>query len=107
MAPARSHAYVRFKQSATKPKTTIASRMSGYDDAWLEKTKEDMLDPDLAICDPHHHLWDFPTYPYLLKEILADTNSGHKIESTVFLECTASFRADGPEEMRCSARRSS
>jgi L-fuconolactonase len=86
--------------STTKPHTTVASRMSGYDDVWLEKTKEDVLEPDLAICDPHHHLWDFPQYPYLLKEILADTNSGHKIESTVFLECTASFRAGGPEEMK-------
>jgi hypothetical protein len=19
-----------------------------------------ILDPDLAICDPHHHLWDLP-----------------------------------------------
>ena len=83
-----------------KPHTTVASRMTGYDDAWLAKTNEEVLEPDLAICDPHHHLWDFPTYPYLLKELLADTNSGHKIESTVFLECTASYRADGPEEMK-------
>ena len=86
--------------NAAKPHTTVASRMTGYDDAWLEKTKEDVLEPGLAIVDPHHHLWDFPQYPYLLEQILADTNDGHKIESTVFLECTASFRADGPEEMR-------
>src|SRR5262249_4584227 len=26
--------------------------------------------------------------------------SGHNIESTVFVECTAFYRADGPEEMR-------
>jgi L-fuconolactonase len=84
-----------------KPHTTVASRMTGYDDAWLEKTKEDVLEPDLPIVDPHHHLWDFPKHRYLLPELLLDTNSGHKIESTVFLECTASYRADGPEEMRC------
>jgi L-fuconolactonase len=86
--------------TSAKPHTTVASRMGGYDDAWLAKTREDVIEPDLAIVDPHHHLWDFPQYPYLLKEILADTNSGHRIESTVFLECTASFRADGPEEMK-------
>jgi hypothetical protein len=22
-----------------------------------------ILDPDLAICDPHHHLWDLPETP--------------------------------------------
>jgi L-fuconolactonase len=28
--------------------------------------KEEILDPDLPICDPHHHLWDFPGSRYLL-----------------------------------------
>jgi L-fuconolactonase len=72
-----------------KPHTTVASRMTGYDDAWLERAKEDVLEPDLVIVDPHHHF---------LPEFLTDTASGHKIESTVFLECTASYRAGGPEE---------
>jgi predicted TIM-barrel fold metal-dependent hydrolase len=25
----------------------------------LSKLKEEALEPDLPICDPHHHLWDF------------------------------------------------
>ena len=25
---------------------------------WLSKVQEDVLEPDLPICDPHHHLWD-------------------------------------------------
>ena len=62
--------------------------------------KEDILEPDLPICDPHHHLWDFPAGRYLLGELLADLQSGHNIESTVFVECTAFYRADGPEELR-------
>jgi predicted TIM-barrel fold metal-dependent hydrolase len=61
---------------------------------------EDILEPDLPICDPHHHLWDFPASVYLLPELLADLTSGHKVESTVFVECGAFYRAAGPEPMR-------
>jgi predicted TIM-barrel fold metal-dependent hydrolase len=74
--------------------------MAGLSEAWLAKTQEPVLEPDLEIIDPHHHLWDFPEHRYMLHELLADTNSGHKIISTVFLECTACFRGDGPEAMR-------
>ena len=28
-------------------------------DAWLALTPEEALEPDLPICDPHHHLWIF------------------------------------------------
>jgi L-fuconolactonase len=61
---------------------------------------EAILEPDLAICDPHHHLWDFPNSRYLLPELLADLESGHKIESTVFVECGSFYRASGPEPMQ-------
>ena len=82
---------------------------------------EPILEPDLPIVDPHHHLWDrrgdFPADDgapqhgfitvinlrprYLLDELLADTSSGHNIRATVFLECGAMYRADGPAELRC------
>ena len=26
---------------------------------WLALTQEPVLEPDLPICDPHHHFWDF------------------------------------------------
>src|SRR5436190_3727845 len=61
---------------------------------------EDVLEPDLPICDPHHHLWDHPGRRYLLDELLADTGSGHRVVSTVFVECMSMYRADGPEPMR-------
>ncbi|HEY1707440.1 MAG TPA: amidohydrolase family protein [Rhizomicrobium sp.] len=61
---------------------------------------EEILEPDLPICDPHHHLWDFPNNRYLLPELLADVQSGHAVQSTVFVECTAFYRASGPEELR-------
>ena len=28
-------------------------------DAWLARTTEEPLEPELPICDAHHHLWDF------------------------------------------------
>lgn len=73
-------------------------------DHWLALVQEDTLEPDLPICDPHHHLWD-QRYDrveprYLLDEILRDLNSGHRIVSTVFIQCSAMYRADGPEAMR-------
>ncbi len=74
-------------------------------EAWLAKVKEEALEPGLPICDPHHHLWDFRKgavqQRYLLDEMLADLAGGHNIVSTVFIECGAMFKADGPEAYRC------
>jgi predicted TIM-barrel fold metal-dependent hydrolase len=69
-------------------------------DQWLAQVTEEILDPTLPICDPHHHLWDYPGRRYLLDELLADTGSGHRVVATVFVECTSMYRADGPEAMR-------
>jgi predicted TIM-barrel fold metal-dependent hydrolase len=72
-------------------------------DDWLALTVEAPLEPDLPICDPHHHLWDLQTTRlaprYLLDEILQDVQSGHNVVSTVFIECGAMFKATGPEAM--------
>ncbi|HEY2070047.1 MAG TPA: amidohydrolase family protein [Rhizomicrobium sp.] len=82
---------------------------------------EAILEPELPIIDPHHHLWDRPTEVlkslpplehgfmdiirevprYLLDELLADLKSGHNIRATVYMECGAMYRADGPEALRC------
>jgi L-fuconolactonase len=69
--------------------------------AWLAKRPaEAALEPDLPIIDPHHHFWDQPNRGcYLLPELLADIGGGHNIVSTVFLECRAMYRKDGPREM--------
>lgn len=76
-------------------------------DAWLNLVTETALEPTLAICDPHHHLWDRREgrvdRRYMLDEILADIGretGGHNIVSTVFIEHLAMFRADGPDEMK-------
>lgn len=81
---------------------------------WLaQETPEEVIEPDLPIIDPHHHLWDirkstieplasFEQKVYLCEEIMADINgSGHNITQTVFAQCGAFYRADGPAAMRC------
>ena len=69
--------------------------------AWLAKrAAETALEPDLPIIDPHHHFWDTPHRGhYFLPELLADIGGGHNIVATVFLECQAMYRKDGPAEM--------
>lgn len=71
---------------------------------------ETILEPDLPIIDPHHHLWDLrpllghfpePRHDFLeaiagapyytFDELHADTRSGHNIVATVFLECGAFY----------------
>jgi len=71
---------------------------------------EAILEPELPIVDPHHHLWDRrayvaqgPEHPfmtaiqpaarYLLEELMADTGSGHNVVATVFVECGAFYKA--------------
>jgi predicted TIM-barrel fold metal-dependent hydrolase len=69
--------------------------------AWLaRRPTEAALEPNLPIIDPHHHFWDTPERGrYLLPELLADIGGGHNIVSTVFLECRAMYRKEGPREM--------
>jgi predicted TIM-barrel fold metal-dependent hydrolase len=61
---------------------------------------EPALDPELEICDPHHHLWEHPQSRYLLEELLADLGQGHRVVSTVFVECSSEYRQAGPEPLR-------
>src|SRR5258708_9390011 len=68
---------------------------------WLARREEEILDPDLPIVDPHHHLVDREnTGRYLLPDLLADTGSGHNIIATVYLEWLSMYRKDGPPDMR-------
>jgi L-fuconolactonase len=77
----------------------VASKEVASKEAWLNSGEEEALEPDLRICDPHHHLWDHPESRYLLDELLADTRA-HRIEKTVFVECGSMYRADGDEARR-------
>lgn len=82
-------------------KPTPFGRIFPPDAAWLAKAApEPVIEPDLAIVDTHHHLWDLPGNRYLLPELLDDLRSGHNVVATVFNECHAMYRAEGPVEMR-------
>ncbi|MFY0611166.1 MAG: amidohydrolase family protein [Hyphomicrobiaceae bacterium] len=79
---------------------TIAMHYIPVRHEWLDRYREDIIEPDLPIVDPHHHLWDRPGNRYLLDDILADTNSGHNIIATVFVQCRAFHRAGGDVDMQ-------
>jgi L-fuconolactonase len=67
---------------------------------WLNLVHEEVLDPDLEIVDPHHHLWPAGgALPYGLAELEADVSSGHRVVSTVFMECGAAYHTDGPAHL--------
>ena len=72
---------------------------------WHALRQEETLEPEIPICDPHHHFWDYrseriPYQRYLLHELADDINSGHNVTSTVFVEARSMYRTTGPEEMR-------
>ena len=70
---------------------------------WLERVTEEIVDPDLPIIDPHHHLWPYPIGSfgqYDLSQLHRDTGAGHRVVATVFVECGACYRDDGPEYLR-------
>lgn len=67
---------------------------------WLDLVVEDVVEPELPIVDPHHHLWPAGgALPYGLDELHADTGSGHRVEQTVFVECHAAYRTGGDPEL--------
>ena len=72
-----------------------------WNDEWLARRTEEVIDPELAIVDPHHHLWQREgMHTYLLDELHGDTGAGHRVEATVFIECGWGYRVDGPSHLR-------
>ena len=75
---------------------------------WLDQVTEEIVDQDLEIIDPHHHLW--PGTPrtdgvsadnrYLLEDLWNDTQSGHNLVKTVFVECGQGYFESGSEAMK-------
>ena len=67
--------------------------------AWLAGLREDILDPEQKIIDPHHHLWHARPDRYLLDELAEDVETGHDVRATVFIQCGSAYRKDGPDEL--------
>ena len=66
---------------------------------WLALVREDALEPTLPIIDPHHHLWEL-NGSYLLDELLADLDSGHRIAGTVYSQCGYAYNLAAPLALR-------
>ncbi|MCK9563490.1 MAG: hypothetical protein M0R02_12320, partial [Bacteroidales bacterium] len=69
--------------------------------------EEQPIDPQRPIIDPHLHHWEILPVPgsphrpqrFLFQEALETVDrSGHNITHTVFTECGAMHRAEGPPE---------
>lgn len=67
---------------------------------WLAMHEEPALEPALSIVDSHHHFWDRRESRYFFFDLLDDLDSGHDIRATVFMECGAMHRRDGPVALR-------
>ena len=80
----------------TRRPTTFAIQAPIRQD-WLDNRREEIVEPDLPIIDPHHHLWDRPDDRYLFQDLRADIGSGHNIRATLFAECGAMYRTSGPQ----------
>ena len=55
---------------------------------------EEALEPDLPICDTHHHLYDEQSVfygPYSVADLRRDFG-GHNVVSTVYVETQTGFR---------------
>ena len=73
---------------------------------WLNQIEEEVIDPNQRIIDPHHHLWPGPSrtegtsssFRYLLEDFWSDTNSGHHIIKSIFVECGQGYLEDTSKE---------
>ena len=74
---------------------------------WLAQLEEEIIDPAREIIDPHHHLrtskhvteeTEMPQY--ILEDLWQDTESGHNIVKTLFMECRSEYLAEGPENLK-------
>jgi len=87
-------------QAQGNPPSAVLPIQAPVRQDWLDKRHEEIIEPDLPIIDPHHHLWDRPGYRYLFPELLADVGSGHNIRATCYEQAREMYRADGPEELK-------
>ena len=90
---------------------------AGEDSRYLSPMQEteagvEIVDPGREIVEPHHHLWPHARMPedwpgsgggpngYRLEELYADLCTGHNVVQTVFAQCGAHYRTEGPEHVR-------
>jgi len=69
-------------------------------DDWLAQDTEEILDPGREIVDPHHHLWQRGGTGYELPQFRADTQSGHRVVQSVYIECRSYYDREAEERFR-------
>ena len=71
---------------------------------WYNQVQEKIIEPERPIVDAHHHLWAMNPFqegtPYLLEDLWADTETGHNIQKTIFIDCKSNYLEEGPEHMK-------
>lgn len=67
---------------------------------WLDQVVEEIIDPELPVFDPHHHLWPAGgRFPYDIDDLAADLTCGHNVVGSIFIECRAGYTDGGPEHL--------
>ena len=70
------------------------------DDDWLGLVQEELIDPEVAVVDPHFHLMSAP-FRYDLYQWVADLSSGHQVIATVHTQAgQAHHRTAGPDHLK-------
>lgn len=80
--------------------TNAATNYLPVRDEWLSSYREAILEPALPIVDAHHHFYDRPGWRYLLEEYAADTQSGHAVRASVYMQALTRYRTSGLEELK-------
>ncbi|GGB27212.1 amidohydrolase family protein [Allosediminivita pacifica] len=58
---------------------------------------EEIVLPDLEIIDAHIHLWDRTGFDYFAPQFLADVADGHRVRSSIYVECNMGYDDGLPE----------
>ena len=67
---------------------------------WLQRHREDVIEPAMPIVDAHHHFYDRPGWQYLIDDYKADARSGHAVCASVYMQALTRYRASGLEELK-------
>ena len=79
----------------------VAKSWDSYiDEKRLALVREDAIDSDGPVIDPHHHLWASVPMRYGLAEWLMEIESGHRVIATVHIDAHHGYRTDGPEHLK-------
>ena len=64
---------------------------------WLDQVVEDIIEPELPILDPHHHMWpQGQGLPYTRNDLHRDAGAGHNVVKTIFMECGSAYNREAP-----------